>query len=105
MNSHYEFNAIQQPAVESVQMHVQRMLSLDPTLKGLKFPSFQKHPKMRKVIQGSLVGATFIVSDVDNCPQGTEALLDEGAQLLGELHHGSDPLCLDCDHKDRTPNP
>ena len=92
-------------AVESVRMHVQRILSLDPTLKGLKFPSFQKASQNAQAIQGSLIGSTFIVSDVDNCPQGTDALMDEGSQLLGELHHGKDPLCLDCDHDHRTPNP
>ena len=92
-------------AVESVQQYVERIKSLDPTLKSLKAPSFKEASYNAQAVQGSLVGSTFIVSEVDNCELATDALLDEGAQLLGELHHGKDPLCLDCDHEERTPNP
>jgi amidase len=92
-------------AVECVQKYVERIKSLDPTLKSIKVSSFKEASHNAQAIQGALVGSTFIVSEVDNCVQATDALLDEGAQILGELHHGKDPLCLDCDHEQRTPNP
>ena len=92
-------------AAYSVEKHIEKLVELNPKLNMMSRNHFESAKLCAQVLGGLLTGNTFIVAELDNQKHAVNPLRDEGALLLGELSYGSDPLCLDCNHSDRTPNP